>query len=266
MAKRTNPYDFSKRDEYNKRMATEAQKFQVYPKPSFSPGYAPMQRNYVVPRTTGGQSGGPGEMKYFDTYMQGNQIVSANTWAGTEMDPATFNCLLAPTVGSAYNQRIAREVKVHKIKISGTLSANKLATVDAVNAVNLRLILVQDQQTNASQMQGEQLMSGGAVDLLGVSTFQNIDNFGRFRVLKDKRYTLGNPNFYEGGTTYKRNGLKIQFKMSYKFTKPVSVRFNATGGGSVADIVDNSFHIIANADSDDIAVNLYYNSRVSYRE
>jgi len=208
-----------------------------------------------------------GEMKYFDTEFGPTAIAETNDWTGTEMDPTTFNTLFAPIVGSAINQRIGKAAKVLKIKLHLQVDAPQQANQTLSKpAANCRIIIYQDTQTNSAQAQGEQVMTGGATDATGMLQFQNINNFGRFRVLMDKNIIIQNPNFSYDGTNLEQNGVARTWKFSKTFKKPVTVRFNATNGGSVADIVDNSWHVIALVDNDDLAPRLMYACRVCYKE
>lgn len=203
-----------------------------------------------------------GEMKYFDTAVNATALAASTDWTGTEFDPATFNTLCVPQVGAGINQRIGKAIKVLKLKIDGNITVPS-AAFGVEDAIVVRLLLVQDQQTNSAQAQGEQVMTSGAVSaLLAVNQFQNIDNFGRFRVLKDKKFIVQNPN----ALGLNHAGLSHSFKMTCLFKKPVQVRFNATNGGTVADIVDNSFHIMCNVSDNDLAPNITYVSRVCYKE
>lgn len=225
------------------------------------------RRGYsTVNRTRGVYS--KGEMKYFDTNRSGIAIAANADWTGTEADPATLNTLCVPTVGAAINQRIGREIKVYKIKIKGIIQAPNQASQSGGDAAqSCRLLLVLDTQTNASQMQGEQVIgSGNVADSL--FSFQNLDNVGRFRVLKDKMMTMSNVNLAGSPTTgdVVQSGMARTFKISYKFRTPVSIRFNATNGGSVADIVDNSFHILINSSNAALSSTLSYQARVCYKE
>jgi hypothetical protein len=217
----------------------------------------------TVPRTRGVY--GAGEMKYFDT-QYGAIIPAANDWTGTEADPATFNCLVVPVVGAAINQRIGREIKVYRIKLRGYVhlpkQANQTATDDAC-AVRLTMYL--DKQTNATQAQGEQLFHAATTGG-GVNSFQNTANFGRFWVLKDKMLRFDGPNMSYDGTNMEQSGAIRHFKMNCILKAPISVRFNATNGGSIADIVDNSFHMLANSSNVDLVPTLYYCCRVCYKE
>lgn len=63
-----------------------------------------------------------------------------------------------------------------------------------------------------------------------------------------------------------QQGHRVGFKFTVNFKKPVVVHFNATNGGTVADVVDNSFHIVAAADVIAYAPSLIYYSRVCYKD
>ena len=221
-----------------------------------------------------------GEMKYFDCDRTPNALVACTTtWpAGTLQDPGTTinlgaaavptpGCLFAPTVGSALNQRIGRSVLVRKIKVTGTLAIPAQAgdaTLD--EAMKIRLVLVQDTQTNAASMTAAQLFNDASAATTAICSYQNPNNFGRFRVLKDKILTIQDPNMVGAAGAANINGKIVNFKMNVNFKTPVKVQFNATNGGTVADIVDNSFHIICAASNISYAPTISYYSRVAYKE
>jgi len=99
-----------------------------------------------------------------------------------------------------------------------------------------------------------------------VNAFQNPNNFGRFQVLKDKTFTLQNPNASFDATNIEMQGLVKPFKFTHKFKKPIVVRFNATNGGTFADIVDNSWHVIGQTNNLNLAPSISYVSKVYYCE
>jgi hypothetical protein len=225
----------------------------------------------TVPRTRGVYA--KGEMKYFDSEM--DYTVSASTdWTATEADPtatpvAAINTLFCPTQGAAINQRIGRECFVKKIKINGVVTVATQTNQTAADiAGTLRLILFQDTQTNASQAQGEQLMTApvGNTAILANSSFQSLNNFGRFKVLKDKRWALAHSEIVYDGTNVEQSGFHIPFKFVVNYPKGVPVRFNATNGGTIADIVDNSWHLLAQATEISLAPHVQYQCRVCFRE
>jgi len=222
-----------------------------------------------------------GEMKYFDAVSEVAIVATTTTWpAGTMSDPTTtINlgsaavanplCLMAPTVGSGLNQRVGREVKVMKIKIHGQINipAQSFQSGGDTSAV-IRLLLVQDTQTNSAQMTGAQLFNDASSALTTLQSFQNPNNFGRFKVLRDKMMTFSNINVAGSPTTgdLVQSGMAQKFKLNYVFPGGVSVRFNNTNGGTVADIIDNSFHIVCAAQNITMNPQLYYYSRVCYKE
>lgn len=221
-----------------------------------------------------------GEMKYFDCENANSNITACtNTWpAGTMNDPlTTINlgsaavanplCLFAPTVGAALNQRIGRKVKVLKIKVTGFILKPQEAAQNTADApCMIRLMLVQDCQTNAAQMTGAQLMNDASAANPTVCSFQNPNNFGRFKVLKQKKFVVHDANMageVAAGNVIKE-GKAFWFKMNYNFKIPCEVHFNATNGGTVADIVDNSFHIVVGANN--LQCSIQYYSRVCFKE
>jgi hypothetical protein len=225
----------------------------------------------TVPRTVGYyKKGVAGEMKYFDTFYDPTAIgIPTTTWVnGTRADPATFLTLCVPQQGAGSNQRIGKEIRIYKIKIRYRLEVTLQATqAGADNGCVIRTLLVQDQQTNATQMAPSLLLSDGLAVTSTLQSFQNVDNFGRFRVLKDKFHRFGNMAVGYNGTTIFQSGNIVTGKFNVNFTaSPISVRFNAVNGGTIADIVDNSFHIVCGTDGVALAPTLCYAARVCYKE
>lgn len=229
---------------------------------------------YGTVARTRGIYGIKGEMKYFDSEKAIGQVTTSDSWTGCMIDPsavpvANINCLFAPTQGAGINQRIGKACHVLKIKIKGFVlcpAQTNQGTGDAASII--RIILAQDMQTNSTQMTGTQLMTTAVSSdtRVAVQQFQNINNFGRFKVLKEKMISLANATITYDGTNIEQSGLSIPFKMTVNFPKGVQVRFNATNGGTIADIIDNSFHLVANATTQDMAPYICYACRVSYKE
>lgn len=224
----------------------------------------------------------PGEMKYFDSDYNGGAIAAVTTtWvAGTSADPlTTINlgsaavanplCLIAPITGSALNQRVGRKISVRKIRCNMTVSvAAQAAQAVADTSCKVRLILVQDMQTNAGQMTGAQLFNDGTGAATVINSYQNPNNFGRFRVIKDKMLTISNLNVagVPGSTDVIQASYRVNLKWNVNFKAPIDCHFNATNGGTVLDIVDNSFHILAATDSTAYVPTLSYYARVAYKD
>jgi len=214
-----------------------------------------------------------GEMKYFDTERAATDIPASTDWTATEFPPnvGTPTTICVPTVGAAINQRIGREVKVHKIKVRGIITcAAQTAQTTADNPAQVRLLLVQDTRTNSAQAQGEDIMQAPttAAATHVVSSFQSLANLGRFKVLKDQTILLQDPNMAGevAATNVIQAGLNRPFKLTITFKKPVSVRFNNSAAGTIADVIDNSWCLYAAASSTGLVPRILYNARACYKE
>lgn len=225
----------------------------------------------------------PGEMKYFDCELANTAVAAVTTtWGtGTRADPSTTIdlgtaavanplCLFAPQVGSTLNSRVGRKVKVLKIKIMMTISCAAQTLQSAADALSqVRILLVQDTQTNAAQMTPATLLNGASAAQVTILSKQNPNGFGRFRVLKDKKIHIANLNMVNDSNAtgnIVQSSFGRTFKLEHVFRNPVEVNFNSTNGGTVADIVDNSFHLVIGTSNTGFVPTVNYYSRVCYKE
>lgn len=250
--------------------SASAKKRRRYNKTPYTRRYRP---TYVrsgfgaIGRTPGGAV--LGEMKYFDLMNNGTNVPNSQTWAAAIHDPSPADTLCVPVVGAGVNQRIGKEINILKLKIRGQfVYTAKEGNASAVAPVVIRYGIVQDMQTNATQLLASQVMSPtSGTNNVAPFTFQNIDNFGRFKVLKDKVCVIQDPNMTGTDVLHDINGKTVTFKMTLKFRQPIKVRFNNTNGGTVADIIDNSLHVFANSNAPtNGTIELRYLSRVCYKE
>jgi len=227
------------------------------------------QARVFIPRSYGNPMA-YSETKYFDKELAAKavQSVAGTSWADTECDPATTNCLFAPTQGNDFNNREGRKCWVKSIKLRGTvLFASGVNLSVASPAQKIRMILYMDKQTNGAQAQGEDVIDSGVTATEPViDEFQNPKNFGRFRVLWDRVYLKRPTSTSYDGTNLETGADYRSFKVFKKFKKPILVHFNATNGGTISDITDNSFHLIVGKVDGNSVVTLNYKSRVSFCE
>lgn len=222
-----------------------------------------------------------GEMKYVDSVYPAQPIaVVSGDWGGNMADPTTTidlgdgsavvtpACLCAPKVGAGISNRIGKGIKILKVKIRFSIiipqqQAQNLADDPPI----VRLILVLDQQTNASQMDGDDLMQEGTTAEDSLLSFQNVNNFGRFKVLKDRMVALrpAIPMYINTGSMV-QTGVCYQGKMNYSWKEGLGVRFNAGSTGQVSDVIDNSLHILCGANNILSSPRLSYYCRVCYKE
>lgn len=226
--------------------------------------YRSRNGNYVVPRSTGAINNS--ENKYFNSFLSNDTIVEGTSLAGLELDPSTLNTLFAPTEGNDISDRQGRKVWVKGIRLRGMIQLRD-STNTRVDQTSVRLILYMDKQTNAAQVQSETyLESAGSASENIFCAFQNLDSLGRFKTIKDKIYRIPVGTVWYNGTATGTQGTQVPFKWNITFKRPIQVNFNNTNGGTVADIVDNSFHIVGMAESESTATTLLlsYNCRVRF--
>jgi len=221
----------------------------------------PPKRMYVQ-RVTGNPAAIT-ERKYFDLDVTNVSIVTvASNWNGTDLSPVAQETIFAPVQGDDYNNRQGRKATVLQIKIRGYIKLAAQQNQTAADEMPLvRLVLVQDKQSNGTQLNGSDVLASGSA-FGAINMFQNPANFGRFRVLKDKTFSIRPPPITWDGANLEASGYHQPFKINYKFAKPVVVHFNATNGGTYADIVDNSFHLLAGQDNG--YCDLYYKVRTTF--
>lgn len=229
-------------------------------------GYAYQPRRQFVPRTMGPFA--VSESKYFDTEVSATAIAESTNWTGTELSSGN---IAIPQEGSDIDNRIGRKIAVYKVTIRGvivTTPVDDIAT-SAIPCPATRLILFVDQQTNGAAAQGEDLMTAptNATAAMAFSSLQNIANLGRFRVLRDITLRGGMPaNIQDSGTTVSATVNDVPFKITYRFKKPLVVRFNSTNGGTIGDVVDNSIHLIGQKSGTGFVSNISYRTRCYYKD
>lgn len=214
-----------------------------------------------VPRSRGPMV--TGEMKYYDSTKSSTAIAAATDWTGCELDPTTS--LFAPSVGGTINQRIGRKVHLKSLRIRGIVGTAPSTTGAAYPPCQIRLLLVLDMQTNATQLNSEDVMQAPstATALACTNSRQALSQLGRFRVLKDKTFVIQDPNIISNAIA--GAGRMVPFKFNIPL-KNMVVTFNAAATGGIGDIVDNSFHIIACASDSGMNPFIQYEGRVTYKE
>lgn len=241
-----------------------------YKQPRFSSKYTKTVSNNgntrtYVPRSVGNPLAVT-ERKYFDAEYSNAVTAVTTSWAGCEADPTTLNTLFAPSLGTDYNNRNGRKVSVLAVKIRGHIvCANQLNQTAAEFPSSVRMLCILDQQTNATQFNAEDVLSSGAASQ-AANMFQNPAFFGRFKVLRDKRFKFENPGISWDGTNLEQNGLIKNFEWVFKFKKPIVVHYNSTNGGTVADVIDKSFHIMCGTYSSLLAPQLDYKVRTTFMD
>lgn len=194
------------------------------------------------------------EMKIFDTARLELIPSVVIDWASliTNQNPNTQQTLFSPTRGTDINQRNNRVAWVHSIHIRGIIDIQFQtgATAWTVDEAPLfRVLLIQDTQSNGVNVPTTEILGPTQVfpDVAsGILAFQNPSTVSRFKILDEKFI-----NAYEyfataiGFSTQVQLGKTLTYDLKFTPKEPIKINFNGQNSGSLADIVDNSFSILA---------------------
>jgi len=198
------------------------------------------RRRAYAPRSlarTGGFSGT--ELRYFDSDLQDQALTPS--WAGGELDPAAL-CLFYPVQGSGPQNRDGARVLVKSVYITGYVKrVAQAAEAAAPEGAIATLALVLDKQTNGATLNAEDVYDTTEPE---ECTRRVLENVSRFTVLKQWQIPIPvGVNFNDAAGTGAVGGALVPFSANLKLNLPVQFIAGA-GAGGVADIRDNSFHMI----------------------
>lgn len=204
------------------------------------------------------------ENKFVD-YAVSNQSISV-TLAGSESDPATPLCLNGIAQGDGESQRDGRKVVMKKVEIRGLLRGQTQADqADIPQSQAIRLVLVQDTQTSGgNSLTGAQLSAENVfIDSASSDVLVMVKpaSTKRFKILADRIVPLQITAAATDGTNTNTSNFECK-PFHIKKTLNIPVEYSDTGA-TVAEIVDNSLHLIAIASSTTTAI-LSYVSRVEF--
>lgn len=163
----------------------------------------------------------------------------------TRLDPAVELCIGGTDEGTGPSDRVGRVYTINQLMVTGMLQrvSSEVDTAPPFDAI-IRLVLVWDTQTNGAQLTAADLFASSGV-VNEVFAYRNLQFTHRFIVLVDKIFTIGKIPFNNiANNLFAYGSAQRQFRLQKTFTKnPVKIRCSGTGD-TVADIQDNSFHLI----------------------
>lgn len=227
-------------------------------------GYRNFRRSYSNVRY-GGYLGQ--EKKYLDTYGTGS-IVANDDMTGAEIDPVTVNCLNAVAQGDGATNRDGNKYAITEIHIKGAAFVQSQTNQTAADQPpQVFFALVQDKQTNAAQLNSEDVYTNPAsgTTIGQGNPFRNIQFSKRFKVIRTLLMNIPPGPITYDGTNIEQAGSRCPFEFYVKLKKPIYVECKGTSA-NVTDIVDNSLHMIAVQESDQTTytVSYFYNSRIRF--
>lgn len=204
------------------------------------------------------------EKKFYDTSFTDAAISAATDATGAEMDPtAGQGALSVPAQGDTASSRDGKKILMKYLEIKGQITmGNQSAQSAADPGVSAFLAIVLDTQTNGAQLNSEDVFSNtGAQATTNATPLRNLLFGPRFKVLKSDTFIFDTPNMAGTAGAFLQPG-RVQTFSWYIPLKNIPVNFNAGTTASVANVIDNSLHVIAYCNV--AIVTLSYNARLRF--
>lgn len=194
------------------------------------------------------------ELKCFDIALRSNAI---STVAG----PPTFDILNAVVNGSELYQRVGRKTYMKSIHIRGFIQPSAVAS-----ETGGRILLIYDSQPNAAApLTADVLKDSTAAAATTWSSGINLINRQRFKILRDYQVLLGSSTNIAGNAEVIpdpiRNSNNVEFFIKLRGLETI---YNATNGGTVADISSGAIFLFFVGDSAANSWQFNYTSRLRY--
>lgn len=207
------------------------------------------------------------ETKFYDTALIGGGIPAPVDCAGAEFDPSATSMISTPVVGDGEQNRDGKKIAILSAQITGVVTEPNQANqtnLDVPNVVVCYLVL--DTQSNGAQLNSEDVFKNtGADATLNGSLQRNLLFANRFRVLKKWKSNMGQISATYDGTNIEVAGMRKTFDWFVKFPGGLAVNFNAGTTASIANVIDNSLHIIAFTTGGAGTPLLSYNARIRFQ-
>jgi len=202
------------------------------------------------------------EYKFTDQVISPALVVA--TVAGAEVDPATTLCLNNVAEGDGESQRIGRKYTITSVHVQGQVSRqnrNNQTEIGDANFVKIALVL--DTQTNAAQLNSEDVFTSPGS---GALAFKNLQYAKRFKILHQETIAVpaGAPSWNGVADELETGGTSCPFQINKKLNIPVLCKGTSA---NVSDITDNSLHMIAMANlsaASASGIEIVYTSRVRF--
>lgn len=231
-----------------------------FPRKRLATGFSSRRANI----RTGGYAGL--ELKFHDTSLA-IELKAANDGSSGEASPETTLCLNAMGQGNTASTREGRSIDMKSIYVTGIVTASAAVAAAPKPDRQVYIALVMDKQTNGAQLSSEDVFTNpSGARHAAANPLRDLEQSKRFRVLDVARLTLKVHNVYNG-TNFTAEWGDVCFSLSAKKLPKVQFLGN---GATVADISDNSLHVIAFCNSDGEgdqvvgAPTMYYNSRLRF--
>lgn len=171
-----------------------------------------------------------------------------------------------PAVGDGEQNRDGKRILIDMVEVKGNIIGNAFELqAGPSSSMKVFVALVLDTQSNGAQLNSEDVFKNAAANVdTNASPLRNLLFGSRFRVLKHELFDMDTKtlsHFAVDSFSWAARGCPFEWFIPFK--EPLVVNFNAGTTASIANVVDNSLHIIAFATKADGTIS--YNARIRFR-
>lgn len=206
------------------------------------------------------------ETKFYDTSLANTTVAAATDASGGEYDPSATSMISTPATGDGPQNRDGKRIVLKNVQLKGII--HRPAAEDAVNPPvhdKVFVALVLDTQSNAAQMNSEDCYQNTAASaILNACPVRNLVGGNRFRILKSEVFNMDALTCgVEGNDLHSSAAVSKDFEWFIPFKDPLIINFNTGTTSSIANVVDNSLHVIAYSVA--ALSTISYNARVRFQ-
>jgi len=207
------------------------------------------------------------EKKFLDIPRTGIALTAPTDATGGEIPPTSIvtGCYSAPAQGDGPTNRDGNKIVIVQADWKGAITC--AAQVDQTAAdvsCNVFVAMVQDQQTNAAQLNSEDVFSNPAASSnLATSLSRNMSYTRRFKILAMKTMTLRIPSLTWDGTNIEQSGFTNYCNLSWRGKMPVTFTTGSTTA-DIANVTDNSIQMIAFCSNTGLAPTIVGSMRIRF--
>lgn len=206
------------------------------------------------------------ETKFLDVYASSIALAAPTDCSGGEIQPegGCTNCISCPAQGDGQSNRDGRAITMRSIFVSGRVDPTVLSDqADCTYVPTVFVALVQDTQTNGATIVSEQVFTNPN-DIAATNGYplRNLEYSSRYRVLDHATVSLAPAySMTDGANTGSLMATGKTFTLSWN--RPIPMKMASTTA-DVANVIDNSLHIIAFATSTGFSPKISYTSRMRF--
>lgn len=206
------------------------------------------------------------EKKFLDMSKGSTSIAANADLTAGEYDPSSgcTGCLSCPAQGDSEQQRDGKRIVIDSLILKGYCTNGESAGEAPEGATKVFIAVVLDTQTNGAQCNSEEIFKNTLANALtNADPMKNLLSGQRFRILKSQVFDLTPVGISAAAATTAHWGIRREFDWYIPFKGGLPVNMNAGTTADVANVIDNSLHVVAFSTVG--GSSLAYNARIRFQ-